>query len=106
MNEIDPALAATMIGKVVLAGMTYLDAEGNALELRQLAGTVLRINAEEGVVLASVVNGDEICLPPMLGHYQRAEPGDYTLRSIDVTISDPDYLCTWDVHLAPGNDAG
>ncbi len=104
MTDIDAALAATMIGKVVLAGMTYLDADDNALEQRQLAGTVLRINAEEGVVLASVVDGEEICLPPMLDHYQRAAPGDYTLRSIDLTISDPDYLCTWDVHLAPGND--
>ncbi|MBT2767778.1 hypothetical protein J7J08_09010 [Stenotrophomonas sp. ISL-67] len=104
MTDIDPAKAHAMIGKTVLAGITYLDADGNALEHRQLAGEVLRINAEEGVVLASALDGQDVFLPPTLDHYTPAAPGDYTLRSMGLTISDPDYLCTWDVHLARGND--
>ncbi|WP_282247800.1 hypothetical protein [Stenotrophomonas sp. PS02300] len=104
MTGIDRAKARAMIGKTVLAGMTYLDAQGNALEHRQMAGHVLRINDDEGVVLASAVDGEELFLPPTLDHYTPAAPGDYTLRSMALTISDPDFLCTWDVHLAPGND--
>lgn len=104
MTDIDRAKARAMIGKTVLAGITYLDVDGNALEHRQMAGDVLRINAEEGVLLASAVDGEELFLPPTLDHYAAAAPGDYTLRSIALTISDPDFLCTWDVHLAPGND--
>lgn len=104
MSPLDQDKANTMLGKVVLAGMTYLDADGNALEQKQYAGEILRINEEEGVVLASLIDGEEIFLPPHLNHYKVAEPGDYTLRSIDFTVTDPDYLCTWDVRLAQGND--
>lgn len=96
--------ARAMIGKTVLAGITYLDADGNALEHRQFAGEVLRISDAEGVVLASAVDGREVFLPPTLDHYTPAAPGDYTLRSKELTITDPDFLCTWDVRLAPGND--
>jgi len=103
VNVMDPPSA--MIGKVVLAGMTYVDADGNALEHRQVAGTVLRVNEQEGVVLASALDGREVFLPLALEHYTRAAPGDYTLRSGEMTITNPDLLCTWDVHLARGNDA-
>ncbi|WP_313344458.1 hypothetical protein [Stenotrophomonas sp.] len=96
--------AQAMLGKTVLAGITYLDADGNALEHRQFVGEVLRINDDEGVVLASAVDGEELFLPPTLDHYTPAAPGDYTLRSMELTITNPDYLCTWDVHLARGND--
>jgi hypothetical protein len=102
LNDSDKARA--MLGKTVLAGITYLDADGNALEHRQFAGEVLRINDDEGVVLASAVDGEELFLPPTLDHYTAAAPGDYTLRSIALTISNPEYLCTWDVRLARGND--
>ena len=105
MSAVHPPSATSMIGKVVLAGMTYVDADGNALEHRQFAGKVLRVNAAEGVVLASALDGRELFLPPTLEHYTRAAPGHYTLRSKELTITNPDFLCTWDVHLARGNDA-
>ncbi len=104
MTVIDRDKAEAMIGATVLAGITYLDADGNALEHRQFAGRVLRINEDEGVVLASALDGEELFLPPALDHCTPAAPGNYTLRSQALTISDPDFLCTWDVHLAPGND--
>ncbi|WP_312317346.1 hypothetical protein [Stenotrophomonas sp.] len=104
MSSIDQEKANTMLGKIILAGITYLDANDNALEQKQFAGKVLRINDEEGVVLASLIDDEEFFLPPHLDHYKVAEPGDYTLRSVDLTVTDPDYLCTWDVHLAQGND--
>lgn len=104
MSTLDQEKANTMLGKIVLAGITYLDADGNALEQKQCAGEILRINEDEGVVVASLIDGEELFLPPHLDHYKVAGPGDYTLRSIEFTVTDPDYLCTWDVHLAQGND--
>ncbi len=104
MSTLDQEKANTMLGKIVLAGITYLDADGNALEQKQCAGEILRINEDEGVVVASLIDGEELFLPPHLDHYKVAGPGDYTLRSIEFTATDPDYLCTWDVHLAQGND--
>lgn len=104
MSTIDQDKANTMLGKIILAGITYLDANDNALEQKQFAGRVLRINNEEGVVLSSLIDNEELFLPPHLDHYKLADPGDYTLRSVDFTVTDPDYLCTWDVYLAQGND--
>lgn len=98
MIEIDPGKAGKMIGKLVLAGVSFCDSAGRTIDDRQYFGRVLRINADEGLVIASGVDGEEIHLPPDLDQYTRAEPGDYRLRSMDLTVTDPDYLCTWHVH--------
>ena len=37
-------------------------------------------------------------LPPMLDQYLPAAPGEYQLRSSGVTVIDPDYLSTWELH--------
>ena len=104
MSPLDHDKSNAMLGKIILAGITYLDANDNALEQKQFAGKVLRINNDEGVVLSSLIDGEEFFLPPHLDHYKVAAPGDYTLRAIEFTVTNPDYLCTWDVHLAQGND--
>ncbi|MCF7220412.1 hypothetical protein [Marilutibacter chinensis] len=98
MIGIDPGKAAKMIGKLVLAGVRFCDTAGRTIDDRQYFGRVLRINADEGLVIASGVDGGENHLPPDLDPYTRAEPGDYRLRSMDLTVTDPDYLCTWHVH--------
>jgi len=74
-------LAEAMLDKVVLAGVTYLDVDGNALEQQQFAGRILRINEDEGVVLSSLIDGEEFFLPAHLDHYKVAEPGDRYRRS-------------------------
>ncbi len=103
MFRIDQHKAAAMIGKVVLAGVSYCDRAGNVVDDRQYFGTVLRINAQEGLVLASGVDGAEIGLPPDLEQYSPAAPGIYTLTSMDRVVTDPDYLATWRVHPPAGN---
>ncbi|HDS1138134.1 TPA: hypothetical protein QDZ75_002170 [Stenotrophomonas maltophilia] len=95
---LDDAKVEEMIGKVVLVGVTRYGGDGQVQGLEQYAGTVLRISAVEGVVLADENDGHERYLPPMLDHYQPAEPGEYRMRSSGMIVVDPDYLATWDLH--------
>ncbi|WP_313255041.1 hypothetical protein [Stenotrophomonas sp.] len=108
MNGIDQDKAHRMLGRIVLAGITSHDREGNILNQTQVFGRVLRINAQEGVVLANGIDGTEIALPPDLAQYSAAEPGTYTLRSTNTVVHDPDYLSSWDIHPPSGSkgDAG
>lgn len=76
LPPLDDAKAEEMIGKVVLVGVTRYGGDGQVQGLEQYAGTVLRISADEGVVLADEDDGHERYLPPMLDQYQRAEPGE------------------------------
>ncbi|MEG2803683.1 hypothetical protein [Stenotrophomonas sp.] len=98
LPALDDARIAAMIGKVVLVGVTRYGGDGQVQDLQQYAGTVLRISADEGVVLADEGDGHEHYLPPMLDHYLAAAPGEYRLLSTGATVVDPDYLVTWDVH--------
>jgi hypothetical protein len=95
--SIDQSKATEMLGKVVLVGVSYCDASGEVVDNQQYFGTVLRINAQEGLVIASGENGEEITLPPMLERYAAAAPGIYNLKS-GHSVENPDYLSTWRVH--------
>ena len=106
MIEIDQEKAQHMIGKVVLAGVSFCDADGQVLDNQQFFGTVLRINAQEGLVIASGVDGAEINLPPYLDQYTPAEPGTYALKSMDLVVTDPDYTSMWHVYPPAHGDTG
>ncbi len=98
LPPLDDAKAEEMIGKVVLVGVTRYGGDGQVQGLEQYAGTVLRISADEGVVLADEDDGHERYLPPMLDQYQRAETGEYRMRNSGMIVVDPDYLTAWDLH--------
>ena len=98
LPPLDDAKAEEMIGKVVLVGDTRYGGDGQVQGLEQYAGTVLRISAFEGVVLADENDGHERYLPPMLDQYLPAQPGEYCMRSNGMIVVDPDYLATWDLH--------
>ena len=91
LPALDDAKAEEMIGKVVLVGVTRYGGDGQVKGLEQYAGTVLRISADEGVVLADENDGHERYLPPMLDQYQPAEPGEYRMRTSGMIVVDPDY---------------
>ena len=74
LPPLDNAKAEQMIGKVVLVGITRYGGDGQMRDQQQYSGTVLRISAEEGVVLADEDDGHEHYLPPMLDQYRPAEP--------------------------------
>lgn len=96
VGDLDEELAASFIGRYVLAGLTYVSASGEET-LKQVHGRVLRINPREGVVI-SLANGDEFSLPPDLSGYSAADPGEYTLSTTGEVVTDPDLLCTWVVN--------
>lgn len=103
-DGIDKKKAAEMVGKVVLVGVTYRNAKGEISETREYFGVVDRINADEGLVIIRGDTEEEMSLPPMLEHYQKAKPGTYNLKSCDYAVEDPDYLATWVVNLSPHSE--
>ena len=54
LPPLDDAKVEEMIGKLVLVGVTRYGGDGQVQGLEQYAGTVLRISADEGVVLAEL----------------------------------------------------
>ena len=88
--------AQKLVGKHVLVGVTYTDDRDEPIDQKQFHGRVVRANAEEGVVILQK-SGEEMRLPPFLKAFERANPGEYRLRSTGEVVVDPDYTCTWSV---------
>src|SRR6185503_13495656 len=78
----DEAKAASLIGKRILIGLTYLDHEDNLLERRQLHGDIVVADAAKGfgIKLRGEQDGEMFWLPPDLRALQPARPGEYRLR--------------------------
>ena len=95
----DDRRAAALIGKYVLIGLTYHDADGQLLEQRQMHGTIVAADAQHGidVELKGVGYGETYRLPPDLRPLQPAPPGEYRLRSTGEVVTDPDLTCSWSV---------
>jgi len=93
--EQKPATSAH-IGKHLLFGITYLDAEGNVTSTRQGHGTIISVAPVLTVRLHGT--GEEFTLPPDV---REAEPGEYRLRSTGEMIVNPDLIATWTVQAPP-----
>jgi hypothetical protein len=90
------------IGKRVLVGLTYLDADGDVEEQVQFHGVIVEGGGpDEGVTLKRADTGEVIALPPGL---EPAEPGEYRLRSTGETVVDPDFVATWTI--SPPEEGG
>jgi hypothetical protein len=99
--DVDPSRAAEFIGKTVLVGMTYVDADDNVLEQRQWHGRIESV----GELLEIRVHGsDEI--RTLLPKLSAAEPGEYHLRSTGEVVVDPDFIATWEVFTGEGPPPG
>ncbi len=90
-----------IIGKHVLAGMTYLDNDGAVIEREQKHGVVVGAD-DEGVYVRVPESGEEFWLPPDLESFEEAERGEYRLRATGEVVTDPDLLATWTIHPGPG----
>jgi hypothetical protein len=89
-----------MIGKRILAGITYLDDAGEVVNRLEIVGTVQSV--EPLVAIHRGDDADPFTLPPEPDAFEPAPPGDYRLRSTGEVIVDPDYLTTWTVR--PSDD--
>ncbi len=101
--QFDHAMAAEMVGKYVLVGITYYADKDTAVHEhptghKQCHGDVVRVSEQEGIVMRLRHSGQEYVFPPDFRSLQKAEPGEYTLRSTKEVVLNPDYVCTWCVH--------
>jgi hypothetical protein len=96
----DSESAASMVGKYVLIGMTYVDATGKVVEQRQLLGRIVATDAKRGITieLKGKRDGEVYCLPPDLRSFKDAPRGEYRLRSTGEVIVNPDLLTTWTIN--------
>ena len=92
---VDETKADQYIGKVVLIGITYENADGEITGRQQWAGVIKSYSNKEGIQV-DLFDSDEFCaLPPWSDAIQPAKPGVYRLKSTGRKIKDPDYLATW-----------
>ena len=85
----------SLLGKVMLIGLTFYDHNDNMLERKQLWGTVTEAN--ENKILVEQKNGETFSLPPDLSAVREAPPGEYRLHSTGEIVENPDFLTTWNV---------
>jgi hypothetical protein len=95
--EFDEGVAAELIGKYVLVGVTVEDRRGAHKRDEQFHGTVLSADRKSGikVALRGTREGQTKVLPPATNIWQRAEKGVYRLRSTGEKVVDPDFTATW-----------
>ncbi len=95
-----------LLNKTCLIGVTYVDTNGDTLKQAQYAGTVIEVDAEEGikVKLMSIEGSDtpvektpNFHLPPSLDAWFIAPKGHFKNAEFKIDIENPDYFVTWDI---------
>lgn len=98
----------SLAGATCVIGISYFDERGELLKRSQLCGSVVKADAEEGIVVAlnpaksTVLASDagkspHFNLPPNLAPWFRAPEGRYQDPESGAEIINPDYLVAWDV---------
>ncbi|MEC4725747.1 hypothetical protein HWQ46_09350 [Shewanella sp. D64] len=107
----------TMIEKTCLIGLTYFTAEGEMLKQSLLAGKVTSYDADKGIMIAlfeqlksegrdKQVNSNkntptsvkEFLIPTDLTCWFNAPKGQFHTSVEGLTVTNPDYLITWDIY--------
>tara|TARA_B110000881_G_C18577183_1_gene519352 strand:+ start:1309 stop:1725 length:417 start_codon:yes stop_codon:yes gene_type:complete len=102
---------ADTLKKTCLIGLTYFDLDGKELKRQLLAGTVVAVDAEMGITVALLSEGDNasaentkskkqanFIIPATLSCWFKAPKGDFHTSHEQVKIVNPDYLVTWDIY--------
>src|SRR5258708_37789095 len=92
----DATLAAAVVGKVVLVGLTYLEADGSLIEQQQFFGTVVSADSRKGILLSLQGQraGERYNLPPDTRAIEIASAGEYPLRGTAEGGTCPGYRAT------------
>ena len=96
----DATFSEALIGKVMLAGITYLNHDESLIEQQEFFGEVLSADSQKGILLRLHGRrlGEQYNLPPDMRSIVRASLGEYRLRSTGEIVENPDYLVTFDVY--------
>jgi hypothetical protein len=91
-----------LIGKHVLIGRTYVDADGEVVRREQNHGSI--VHADDSDVRVRLHGTEEeISLPPDRDAFREAERGEYVLRETGDVAVDPDLLATWTIGPPTGD---
>ena len=98
-----------LIGKTVLVGLTFADADGDVRERVQRHGVIETADPEEGIGIRLLAPGQPwdrelYRVPPDLQAFKEAPPGAYRLRSTGETVVDPDFTSTWEIRAPREED--
>jgi hypothetical protein len=100
----DQEEADGLVGLLVLAGITYLAADGKTVTSQvQCWGRIVSAKPD-GVAVAcegKLWAGETMTLPPDLRAFQAARSGDYRLRSTGETVENPDLTTSWTITQPP-----
>lgn len=93
----DAELASNLEGKLVLVGITRLNADGSTESHQQFYGYVLEAVRGRGIHLRleGTEAGKSYWLPPDTRAFHPAPLGQYRLKSTGEVVNDPDYTCMW-----------
>jgi hypothetical protein len=96
----DAALAASLVGKYVIAGFIHLEPDGVTIRERvQVHGIITEARPDTGFVLALRGShaGETLTLPPNTQAFAQASPGRYRLHHSGEVVFDPDYTSLWTI---------
>jgi hypothetical protein len=95
----DESIAEDVVGKVVLVGLTYLEADGRLIEQQQFFGTVVSADSRKGILLSLKGQraGEQYNLPPDTRGIEIASSGEYRLRATGEVVVDPDYTVMFSI---------
>jgi hypothetical protein len=95
----DETIAKTVVGKVVLVGLTYLEADGRLIEQQQFFGTVVSADSRKGILLALKGQraGEQYNLPPDTRAIEPASTAEYRLRTTGEVVTNPDYTVMFSI---------
>ena len=89
----------SLIGKILLVGITLMDDEEQLIGQVQVYGAITHVDGS-GIIIKRNGSGTEFYLPPDFSNILPADEGEYRLRSTGEVVVDPDYLSSWTVRGA------
>lgn len=93
-----------LIGQLLLAGITYLAADGRTVTSQvQCWGRIVSADPKGIAIMCEgkTWNGQRMTLPPDLRALQAAKPGEYKLSSTGETVVNPDLTTSWTMIDSP-----
>lgn len=99
-----------LLSKTCVIGLSYFDKDGELLKQTQFAGTVNKVDSEQGISV-QLQHSDETAgkpafiLPPNLAAWFTAPPGHYRHPASGVDMENPDFLVTWCIYRTVENKA-